>query len=253
MPIPEVDYDDASTSFDEGRSLSDTKEALWTDLFGQHLGLNTTSRLLDVGCGTGRFSLLAARQFRCAVVGIDPSLSMLAKAKAKCYNGNKWLLGQAEAIPFPDNVFDACLASQVVHHFQDRRQAFAEMYRVLRRGGRLGVRYSSHAQLRTILDYRFFPSALQIDQERMPDTGVMRELIRTVGFRGAKEHTVCQELFESTDDYLKKIQGRYASALWLIPEEEYQGGLREAEAYFEARQLDAGDRLAYLTFLVSVK
>lgn len=253
MPTPRVDYASFAKVFDEGRSLSEAKKTLWVDLFVQHLGLDTTSYLLDVGCGTGRFSLLAAQRFRCAVVGIDPSPSMLAKAKAKCYNEIRWLLGRAEAMPFPDGAFDTCLASQVIHHFQDKKQAFAEMYRVLRYGGRLGVRHSSHAQLQTILDYRFFPSALRIDQERMPDVEAVRRLMRTVGFGVVNERIVCQELFESAEDYLEKLLSRYASVLWLIPEEEYQRGLREAVAYFETRQFTVNDKCAHITFFVGVK
>ena len=254
MPVPQVDYDGRQVrGFDQGRSLSPSKKTRWVELFEQCLDLGAKSRFLDVGCGTGRFSLLAARQFQCTVVGVDPSSSMLAKARAKCYNGNKWLLGQAETLPFPGESFDACLASQVVHHFWDKRQAFAEMYRVLRRGGRLGVRYSSHAQLETILDYRFFPSALQIDRERMLDTDVMKGMMETVGFGILNEQAVCQELFESADDYLGKIRSRYASALWLIPEEEYQSGLEEATAYFGENRFSADDRYAYLTFLTGIK
>jgi ubiquinone/menaquinone biosynthesis C-methylase UbiE len=176
-----VDYAGLANVYDKGRSLSDAKEAFWLNLFNQHLGLDKTTHLLDAGCGTGRFSTSIAQQCRCTVVGIDPSPSMLAEAKAKCPYEITWLLARAEAIPFESNAFDAILASQVIHHFQDKRQAFVEMHRVLKCGGRLGIRYSSHAQLQTLLDYRFFPSALQIDLERVPDIQVLRDLMRTVG------------------------------------------------------------------------
>ncbi|MBN1979332.1 MAG: methyltransferase domain-containing protein [Anaerolineae bacterium] len=253
MPIPQVDYAGFAETFDKTRSLAEAKQILWRRLFEKHLGLNAASRLLDVGCGTGRFSTLIAQQFKCAVVGIDPSASMLAKAKAKCYNGVEWTIGRAEAMPFADGVFDACLASQVIHHFQDQRRAFAEMYRVLAWEGRLGIRHSSHAQLETILDYRFFPSALQIDLERLPDIGVLKDLMHTCGFRLVTEHVVCQQLFESADDYLAKLRSKYASVLSLISKEEYQKGLNEAEAYFETQQLHKDDKYACITFLVGAK
>jgi ubiquinone/menaquinone biosynthesis C-methylase UbiE len=253
MPTPKVDYARFAETFDETRSLSEAKQIFWGRLFEEHLGLNVTSRLLDVGCGTGRFSTLIAQQFQCAVLGIDPSPSMLAKAKAKCYNGIEWTIGRAEAMPFPDGVFDACLASQVIHHFQDQRRAFAGMYRVLAQEGRLGIRYSSHAQLETILDYRFFPSALKIDLERLPDIEALKDLMHTSGFRLVVEQVVCQQLFESADDYLVKLRSKYASVLSLISKEEYQRGLEEAEAYFETQQLDEDDKYAYITFLVGVK
>jgi len=226
---------------------------LWLSLFKQHLEPETTSRVLDIGCGTGRFSVLIARQFRCAVVGIDPSPTMLAKAKAKCPNEIEWLLARAEAMPFSDNAFDVCLASQVIHHFQDKHQAFVEMYRVLRCGGRLGIRYSSHAQLQTILDYRFFPSALLIDLQRVPDIQAVIDLVRTVGFSVVKEHLVRQQLFESADDYLEKLRNRYASVLSLISEEEYRKGLEAATRYFAKSPLKERDKYAEITLLVGTK
>jgi ubiquinone/menaquinone biosynthesis C-methylase UbiE len=253
MSTLRVNYSDLADRYDKGRTLSQTKEILWLNLFRQHLGLDTTLRVLDIGCGTGRFSMLIARQFRCAVVGLDPSPSMLAKAKAKCPDEIEWVLARAEAIPFSDGGFDACLASQVIHHFQDRHQAFVEMYRVLRPGGRFGIRYSSHAQLQTILDYRFFPSALLIDLERVPDIQMVRDLVQTVGFDKMEEHVVRQQLFESADDYLEKVRSKYASVLSLIPEEEYQKGLEEATAYLKGHELEIRDKYAEITFLVGIK
>ena len=127
------------------------------------------------------------------------------------------------------------------------------MYRVLAREGRLGIRYSSHAQLETILDYRFFPSALQIDLKRLPDIEALKDLMQTSGFCLVTEQVVRQQLFESAEDYLVKLRSKYASVLSLISQEEYQRGLEEAEAYFEKRQLGEDDKYASITFLVSVK
>jgi ubiquinone/menaquinone biosynthesis C-methylase UbiE len=178
----QVSYEDLADPFDRGRTLSKAKEALWLNLFEKHLGLCRISRVLDVGCGTGRFSRLIAKQFGCFVVGIDPSVSMQAKAKAKCLQRTEWLRGRGEAMPFSEGVFDVCLASQVIQHFQNKRQALAEIHRVLGLGGKVGIRLSSHAQLQTILDYRFFPSGLQVERDRLPDVHIVRDMLRVAGF-----------------------------------------------------------------------
>jgi SAM-dependent methyltransferase len=248
-----MDYNSFADSFDKGRALSPAKEALWLNLFKQHLGLDMTSRVLDVGCGTGRFSVLIARQFRCAVVGIDPSLPLLKKAKTKCPREVDWILARSETIPFVDNTFGVCLASQVIHHMENKHQSFSEMYRVLRRGGRLGIRYSSHTQLRAMLEYRFFPSALQIDLERAPDIHEVRDRVRTAGFDSVGEYSVRQPLFESAEDYIEKIRLRYTSGLSLIPEEEYQKGLEEAKVYLRAHELAPSEKSAGITLLIANK
>jgi ubiquinone/menaquinone biosynthesis C-methylase UbiE len=178
---------------------------------------------------------------------------MLAKARIKYPAEISWMLGRAETLPFEDGAFDACLASQVVHHLHDKRQAFTEMSRVLRPSGRIGVRSSSHAQLETILDYRFFPSAIQIERERLPDISVIKSLMLGVGFSSVAEQSIRQELFNSTDDYLEKLQNRYASVLTLISDEEYQAGLAKATAYLKNGDLKSRDRFAEITFLVGIK
>ncbi len=253
MTISQVNYDNLAERYDQERALPQAKETFWLNLFKQHLGLDETSLVLDVGCGTGRFSIPIAGQFRCTVIGIDPSSSMLTRAREKCPIEIKWLSARAEAIPFTDGLFDLCLVSQVIHHFQDKQQAFFEMYRVLQHGGRLGIRYSSHAQLETILDYRFFPSALDIERRRMPDIHVVRDLMQTVGFNAVEEQVICQKLFESPERYLEKLRNKYASVLSLITEEEFQQGLEEASAYFRKRESEPSDGFAQITFIVGVK
>jgi len=249
----EVSYDTLADSFDSGRALSAGKEALWLDLFRQHLRLHRASRVLDVGCGTGRFAIPLGLELECRVIGIDPSPAMLADGKAKSSHDLAWVRGRAEMLPFADGVFDACLASQVLHHFRDKHQACAEMHRVLKPGGRIGLRYSSHSQLRGILDYRFFPSALELDLGRVPADEVIREMLRTAGFAAIEVHIVQQRLFHSTDEYLDKLRRRYASVLSLISEDEYRNGIRAAESYFARREPTAKDTEVEVMFLVSNK
>jgi ubiquinone/menaquinone biosynthesis C-methylase UbiE len=253
MGTPRVDYANLASIYDNGRALSKGKEAMWLSLLEQHLGLDANSSFLDIGCGTGRFAVPLARQVKCTVVGLDPSPSMLAEAQRKCQSEVVWLLARAEAIPVRDAAFDVCFVSQVIHHFLDRHRAFAEMYRVLQQGGRLGIRYSSHAQLRTILDYRFFPSALSIDLDRLPDIPVVIDLMRTVGFRVVEEHVIYQQLFETADNYLEMVRNKYSSVLSLISEKDYQGGLREATAYLKSHELEASDKYAEITLLSGIK
>jgi len=248
----QVPYDSFADMFDQVRGLTTSKQTLWLNLFEKHLGLGNATRVLDVGCGTGRFSILIAERFACPVVGIDPSLPMLAKAKAKCSQGIGLFCGKGEAIPFGEGVFDVCLVSQVIHHFENKPQALTEISRVLCPGGRVGIRISSHAQLHTILDYRFFPSALQIEHDRLPDIQVVKDMLLVAGFGWMEEYIVRQPLFESAEDYMKKLRTRYASVLSKISEEEYQRGLVEAAEYLHNR-VSADDQYAEITFLVSIK
>jgi ubiquinone/menaquinone biosynthesis C-methylase UbiE len=101
--------------------------------------------LLDVGCGTGSVSV-AAKQCTGAtgkVAGIDPAAEMIAVAQQKAHRKGLQIdfrVGTIEALPFPDAAFDVVTASLMIHHLpSDELQAkgFAEIYRVLKPGGRL--------------------------------------------------------------------------------------------------------------------
>jgi ubiquinone/menaquinone biosynthesis C-methylase UbiE len=65
-----VDYVNIAETFDTSRALSHAKKDLWFGLFESHFELDKTSRILHVGCGTGRFAILLAEEFQCAVVGV---------------------------------------------------------------------------------------------------------------------------------------------------------------------------------------
>jgi SAM-dependent methyltransferase len=95
------------------------------------------ARLLDVGCGTGRVSARAAT-LGAVVTGVDVAPSMVAASAALVPEGD-FLVASAEALPFDDGSFDAVVANFVLLHVGRQEVALAEMVRVLRPGGGLGV------------------------------------------------------------------------------------------------------------------
>jgi SAM-dependent methyltransferase len=96
------------------------------------------ARLLEDGCGVGQY-VRALAPFTRQVVGLEIEPSRLREAAAlPVPTGNaRFLAGAGERLPFPDNCFDLVLSHEVLEHVQDDRQALAEIFRVLRPGGRL--------------------------------------------------------------------------------------------------------------------
>lgn len=94
-------------------------------------------RVLDVGCGEGRFCRWLAGQ-GIDVVGIDPTAPLLDQARALHPEG-EYLAARAEALPFKDASFDMAVSYLTLIDIPDFRQAIAEMARVLRPGGRILV------------------------------------------------------------------------------------------------------------------
>ncbi|MBI2833835.1 MAG: class I SAM-dependent methyltransferase [Acidobacteria bacterium] len=91
------------------------------------------ARLLDVGCGTGRYlRLLAGRGYR--VAGIDGSAEMLAHASRACPEADLHH-ADADQLPFADRSFDFVLCIEVLRYLPSPEAAIREMARVLRPGG----------------------------------------------------------------------------------------------------------------------
>lgn len=93
------------------------------------------ARLLEVGCGVGRY-LERLEELAAAVVGVEYELERAAEAARRLRRG---LVVNAanEALPFPDASFDVVLSNEVIEHVADDRLAAREMVRVLRPRGRL--------------------------------------------------------------------------------------------------------------------
>ena len=94
-------------------------------------------RVLDACCGTGDLALADERAGG-AVIGLDFSEPMLERARRKS-TSIEWIQGDALALPFPDSSFDVVTVGFGVRNVSDLEGGLAELRRVLRPGGRVGV------------------------------------------------------------------------------------------------------------------
>lgn len=102
-------------------------------------------RVVDVGCGAGIDSLIAARMAgpEGAVVGVDMTPAMLERARAGAAEGGfgnvAFHEGLAESLPVADGWADVVISNGVLNLFPDKLAGLREMARVLKPGGRLQV------------------------------------------------------------------------------------------------------------------
>ena len=122
------DYNSVATSF------SRSKNILWTELEFLFRYAEKGEKVLDVGCGNGRFSrYLEETEY----LGLDFSENLITEAK-KLFPQKRFLLGNALSLPFEDSSFDKVYAIALIHHIpleEYRVKALQEMYRVLKPGG----------------------------------------------------------------------------------------------------------------------
>ena len=107
--------------------------------------LEPGERVLDLGCGAGTDSLVAAQMVGSdgSVTGIDMTPEMLAKARLSAETMGaanvEFVQGEAEALPFPDASFDVIVSNGVIDLIPDKDAVFSELFRVLRPGGRIQI------------------------------------------------------------------------------------------------------------------
>ncbi len=106
--------------------------------------LENKLKVLDVGCGFGgTIAHINERYADMELVGLNIDERQLQRARAtvKPLPGNNIVFQQGDAcmLPFPDQSFDVVLAVECIFHFPNRRQFFAEAYRVLKPGGHLAL------------------------------------------------------------------------------------------------------------------
>jgi SAM-dependent methyltransferase len=107
--------------------------------------LSPGERVLDVGCGAGTDTLVAAQMVAPDghVTGIDMTPEMLGKARAAAAEMDvanvEFVEGEVERLPFPAESFDVVISNGVIDLIPDKDAVFSELFRVLRPGGRIQI------------------------------------------------------------------------------------------------------------------
>jgi SAM-dependent methyltransferase len=111
------------------------------ELLCEAVDLRAGERVLDVACGNGNAALAAARRF-CQVVGVDYVPALLDRARRRAdAEGLEVSFQEADAedLPFPDDSFDVVLSTCGAMFAPDQERTAAELLRVCRPGGRIGM------------------------------------------------------------------------------------------------------------------
>jgi ubiquinone/menaquinone biosynthesis C-methylase UbiE len=116
-------------------------------------------RVLDVGCGDGRFAVEIA-DAGATVIGVDVAEAALERARARAPQVDFRRVEPDAALPFEDGSFDLVWASEVIEHVADTARWLSEVRRVLAPRGVLLVTTPSHGRLRLALGgiERFSPA-----------------------------------------------------------------------------------------------
>lgn len=232
---------ETASRYDSARSLPPETKTLWLDELKSAIPAQDIRRVLDLGCGTGRFTSALSEAFGCPAVGVEPSRAMLDVAKGQKTQDPStilWKLGQAEAIPLQNQSADLVFMSQVFHHLAQPWQALNEIARVLTPNGFLAIRNGTREHNSELAWLKFFPGAREIEDERTPSAQELQDFV--CGHSPAKfgiiSHRVIHQLFAASHaEYYEKVSQRGLSALIAISDKAFQAGLEQFKRWASLR------------------
>ncbi|KAK3086398.1 hypothetical protein FSP39_017873 [Pinctada imbricata] len=191
-----ADYQKVSEHYDDGRrpAGADVIAGLITVKLGKPL---KDLHVLDIGCGTGNYSVALLQHGVGKVTLADANRGMLKKAKEKLELGNHLhtVVDIREAVlpslPFQDQTYDAIMMNQVLHHlesdpdgnhFPTTQKTFKEFNRVLKPDGVLIMTNTMKHQLYGVWFYSILPTVLDRFSRRVPSNDDIIEILRNSDF-----------------------------------------------------------------------
>jgi ubiquinone/menaquinone biosynthesis C-methylase UbiE len=173
------------------RRFSEENLAFWVPLLLRSAQITPGLEVLDVGCGTGGFARAIASSAPAQVTGLDRSARFIDFARQQprpSVGMVRWVVGDAEQLPFTSLSFDRVLLSLVLHQLADPRAGVAGAVRVLRGGGLVLVRTIAPEDVAGRVPQRFIPRMAAADAARLPSVEAITAWLVQAGIASVTVH-----------------------------------------------------------------
>jgi len=217
-----------SGEYDTGRRGEDVE--FWAAETEKFAGLDESSLVMDLGCGTGLYTLGIHAQTSATMCGLDPSAGMLEQAREK--SGSVcWFNAVGERLPLRPGIFDCIFSSQVWHHIVDKQGTADECGRVLRAGGAVVIRTISHEQLRDKVVFKFFPEILDNQLRVYSSNEEFSRYFGNSGFASTEHHAYRLERYQAPSEFIEIAQKKLWSMFRPITQEGLERGVGELRRF----------------------
>lgn len=197
---------------------------------------------LEVGCGTGAYTMAMAARTACPGFGMDAARGMLKSAPA--HGPVAYVQGLAARLPFADQCLGMIFSVNVIHHMAKVEDYFRASFRALARGGILCTATDSEAMIRRRNPLsRYWPSTVAPELARYHGIDTLEDLMARAGFRSIR---VCKGRSNFSISDIGPYRDRVFSCLRLIPEADFAHGLRAMEADLHTGPLMGTSELAFV-------
>ncbi len=222
-----LDYNNFSDNYDKrysGNSLSGIADALKSLVDNLE-----TNRILEVGCGTGRW-LSEIETNSVKKFGVDLSIGMLNQCSEKRTSA-KLICADANHLPFSRPQFDLIYCVNAIHHFRNKNKFISSSRKILNRNGVLSITgFDPHNKNDEWYIYNYFDGTYSNDLERYPSFDDLKTWMCNAGFKNVRlkpadivqTSWVGKEVFK--DLFLRKDQ---VSQLALLSDADYAQGIKK--------------------------
>ncbi len=196
------------------------------------LGKPVDKRIIDIGAGTGNYTLLLANKGN-KMVALELSTEMIHQADK--HINVEWIQGYSEDIPVISNTFDDAICILSIHHFSNRYKCFNEIFRILRQKGTLLIYTFIPDEQNSFWLRDYFPELFKTDADKFPGVEKLKELTKDSGFEVSdiikhelhfhSEDNFLAANWRQPEKYLREEIRNGISTFSLLPENIVEGGL----------------------------
>ena len=213
-----------ASEYDKGRSSENVD--FWTGETKRLAGLKQGTILLDLGCGTGIYTIEMGSRTGATMCGLDPSAGMLNQAREKTSEVH-WFSATGESLPVREEVFDCVFSSQVWHHIEDKQGTANECGRVLKQGGTVVIRTISHDQLRRKVVFEYFPEIMENQLKVYPSEEEFNRYFSEAGFASTEHLGYEMERYQTVDEFIEIAEKKLWSMFRSITNEGLERGIEK--------------------------
>jgi SAM-dependent methyltransferase len=214
--------------YDKGRSGEDV--IFWVGETTEIARLDEESIILDMGCGTGIYTVGLRDHTSATICGLDPSVGMLSQAKEKTRSIH-WFNAVGERLPIRSGVFDCIFSSQVWHHITEKQDTANECGRTLNTDGTVVIRTISHEQLRRKVVFEFFPEIMENQLRVYPSNEEFSRYFREAGFTSITFQAYELERHQEASLLIEVAQKKLWSMFRPISQEGLERGVNELRCH----------------------
>jgi SAM-dependent methyltransferase len=191
------------------------------------LELTADSRMLEIGCGSGRYALRVAGQAGCKVLGLDVNANGIANANelARAKKLHSLVLFEqcdvSQQLSFEDKTFDAVFANDVLCHLPGRPGVLGEIFRILKPGGRL--LFSDALVIGGMISQEEIAARSSIGYYVFSPPGENERLLRGAGFRLIHVTDTSNDAAAIAQRWFEARQGRKPELVEIEGEANFEG------------------------------